>query len=75
LKPENVIRSIAYIEESAHALLSVLRSKYYGVSSFIEDQDFASFWKYYKELIPFLQQFAKGNGSQGRLAVESAIDT
>jgi len=53
LLPNNLLRSISYIQDNAGKLLADAMGE-----RRVELPDEESFWKFYAELIPFLQQYA-----------------
>ena len=59
MKPANVIRSLDGLQTMADTALSLLRARHFRLGDYFSTQEFVDFWRFYKELSPFLQQFAK----------------
>ncbi len=76
MKPNNVLISVDYLEEWTNKLLSLCRSKSWHLPTFLEENDFMSYWKFYKELIPFLKQFSEeSKNEQIRMLVNEYSET
>ena len=55
--PENIIRSLSYIQENANLVLTDARGGA-RAQALHEIVDFNAFWKFYKELVPYLESYA-----------------
>jgi hypothetical protein len=57
VSPTNIIRSLAYIEEKANLILLDARGGA-RAAAIHEVVDIKEFWRFYKELVPYLESYA-----------------